>query len=123
MDIMATCVEAAAAKYPGAFAGHDILPMRGRSLLPAFRNEPEKPRTLVFEHEDNVAIREGNWKLVAQKALTRDGLQGDAQWELYNLADDPFEQHNVAAEKPELVARLSRKFLEEARRTNVLPKP
>jgi arylsulfatase len=92
MDIMATCVEAADAKYPGAAAGRDILPMSGRSLLPAFRNEPEQARTLVFEHENNVAIREGNWKLLAQKALTRDGLQADVRWELYNLAADPFEQ-------------------------------
>ena len=94
-----------------------------RCFLPAFRNEPEQPRTLVFEHENNVAIREGNWKLLAQKALTRDSLQADVQWELYNLAADPFEQHNLVAEKPELVERLSRKFLEEARRTNILPKP
>ncbi len=123
MDIMATCVEAADAKYPSAFAGHDILPTSGRSLLPAFRNETETPRTLVFEHENNVAIREGNWKLLAQKALARDGLQADVQWELYDIAADPFEQRNLVAEKPELVERLSRKFLEEARRTNILPKP
>ena len=123
MDIMATCVEAGGAKYPGAFAGHDIMPMSGRSLLPAFRNEPEQPRTLVFEHENNVAIREGNWKLLAQKALTRDGLQADMRWELYDIAADPFEQRNLVAEKPELVERLTRKFLDEARRTNILPKP
>ncbi len=123
MDIMATCVEVGDAKYPGALAGHDILPTSGRSLLPAFRNEPEPPRTLVFEHENNVALREGEWKLLAQKALTRDGLQPDLRWELYNLADDPCEMHNLVAEKPELVERLSRKLLEEARRTNVLPKP
>jgi hypothetical protein len=29
----------------------------------------------------------------------------------------------LVAEKPELVERLSQKFLEEARRTNILPKP
>ena len=122
-DIMATCVEVGQAAYPGVSTSSDNLPMSGRSLLPAFRNEPDKPRTLVFEHENNVAIREGDWKLLAQKALARDGLKPDVRWELYNLADDPVEQHNLAAMKPELVERLSRKFLEEARRTNILPKP
>jgi arylsulfatase len=122
-DIMATCVEVGQAAYPGASTNCDTPPMSGRSLLPAFRNEPEQPRTLVFEHENNIAIREGDWKLLAQNALTRDGFKPDVRWELYNLADDPSEQHNFAAMKPELVERLSRKFMEEARRTNILPKP
>ena len=123
MDVMPTCVEIAGAEYPDRFNGRDVLPMEGRSLLPALRGEPDRPRTLLFEHERNTAIREGNWKLVGQQIIRREGLKPDAQWELYNIAADPTEQHDLAAEQPELVERLSEKFLDEARRTLVLPAP
>jgi arylsulfatase A-like enzyme len=36
IDIMATCVDVAGAKYPTEFNGKKILPMEGRSLIPAF---------------------------------------------------------------------------------------
>ncbi|HSU66381.1 MAG TPA: arylsulfatase, partial [Tepidisphaeraceae bacterium] len=35
IDIMATCVDAGGAKYPTEFEGKPILPMEGKSLLPA----------------------------------------------------------------------------------------
>jgi len=123
MDVMATCVEVAGAEYPEQSNGRRVLPMEGRSLLPALRGEPDRPRTLLFEHERNAAIRAGDWKLVGQQILRGAGLRPDAQWELYNIAADPTEQHDLAAEKPELVEKLSRKFLDEARRTLILPAP
>jgi arylsulfatase len=123
MDIMATCVDVSGAQYPATFGGKDILPMAGRSLLPALLNHPAEPRMLIFEHEHNAAVRDGDWKLVGKDILGHDGLKPDAKWELYNLASDPAEQHNLAAERADLAEQLSRKFLDEARRTLVLPAP
>lgn len=123
MDIMPTCVEVAGAKYPASAAGKDILPMSGRSLVPALQNRADEPRTLIFEHERNAAIREGHWKLVGQNILGRDGLRPGARWELYDLRSDPAEQRDLAAQRPAMVEDLSRKFLREARRTFVLPAP
>ena len=48
----------------------------------------------------NVAMREGNWKLLANAVGT--GA------ELYDLATDPNETKNLAAEKSELTASLSK---------------
>jgi arylsulfatase len=123
MDIMATCVDIARADYPKTFAGHDILPLEGRSLMPAFLGQSQEPRTLIFEHERNAAIREGDWKLVGQNVLARDGLRANARWELYDVRLDPAEQRDLAAGEPERVERLSRAFLELARRTMILPAP
>lgn len=123
MDIMATCVDVSGAKYPATFARRDILPLSGRSLVPALCNRPDEPRTLIFEHERHAALRTGDWKLVGRNILGRDGLRPDARWELYDLARDPAEQHDRAAGNAELVGRLSQAFLEEARRTFVLPAP
>lgn len=123
MDIMPTCVEISRAQYPASIEGRNILPMAGRSLMPALLGRRDEPRTLIFEHEHNAAIRQSNWKLVGQGIVGRDGLRPNARWELYDIVADPVEQHDRAAEKPQLVEELSRVFLKEARRTFVLPAP
>jgi len=122
MDVMATCVELAGATYPPT-ARPEAPPLEGRSLLPAFRGEPPRPRTLVFEHERNAAIRRGDWKLVGRSVVGRNGLRADARWELYDLATDPAEQRNLAADHGDLVAELAAAFEAEARRTLILPAP
>jgi arylsulfatase len=102
VDIMATCVDVAGAKYPKEFNGKPIQPMEGRSLVPAFRNKTIKRDALYWEHTGNAAIRVGDWKLV------RSGRDGP--WELYDLKTDRTELHNLAAEKPDLVKQLSEKW-------------
>ncbi len=123
MDIMATCVEIGEATYPKSFGGHAILPMEGRSLVPALLNRPAEPRVLIFEHEHNAAIRQGDWKLVGKDILSRNGVKPGSHWQLYNLSNDPAEQHDLASAEPGKVLDLSEKFLAEARRTFVLPAP
>jgi arylsulfatase A-like enzyme len=125
MDIMATCVEVGKAIYPASFAGHEILPLEGRSLIPALLNRPAEPRTLIFEHEHNAAIRQGDWKLVGKDVLGHDGVKAGGRWELYNLANDPAEQRDLASAETgvSIAKELAEKFLAEARRTLVLPAP
>lgn len=48
------------------------------------------------------AVREGDWKLVTSKP----GPPGKEQWSLFNLAEDPAETRDLAAEHPERVAAL-----------------
>ena len=51
------------------------------------------------DRSPNVAIREDNWKLL----ISADGTGA----ELYDLAADPNEARNLAAEKPDLTKRLT----------------
>lgn len=102
VDIMATCVEVAGAKYPTEFNGQAIQPMEGKSLVPAFRNKSIRRDALYWEHNGNAAIRVGDWKLV------RAGVKGP--WELYDLKTDRTELNNLAADKPELVKQLATKW-------------
>ena len=115
VDIMATCVDVGGAKYPAEFGGHAILPMEGRSLVPAFDNQPIQRDALYWEHEGNAAIRVGDWKLV------RLGRNGD--WELYNLKADRTEQRDLAGTKPELTKELAAKWEAWAERAHVKPYP
>jgi arylsulfatase len=75
-------------------------PLAGRTLAPAFRKDGAAPRDfLYFNHNNNRAIRAGNWKLIA---TGRDG-----PWELHNLATDRCEMKDLAAAHPDRVREMS----------------
>jgi len=115
IDIMATCLDVAAASYPTELQGASISPLEGRSLTPAFDNQPIAREMLAWEHEGNAAIRVGDWKLV------RHGGQGS--WELYDLANDRTELTDLAGREPDRVKQLAAQWQTWAQRTNVFPKP
>jgi len=115
IDIMATCVEVSAAHYPAEANGHAILPMEGRSLIPVLANHPVQREGLYWEHEGNAAVRVGDWKLV------RIGING--VWELYNLATDRSEMHNLARQEPARTQDLAAKWDAWAKRADVFPSP
>ncbi|TSA34498.1 MAG: arylsulfatase [Verrucomicrobiaceae bacterium] len=115
VDLMATCVDVAGAKYPAEFNSKPILPMEGKSLLPAFANKSVQRDAIFWEHEGNAAVRLGDWKLVR---LGREG-----PWELYDMKADRTELHDRAAEKPEMVKDLSDQWNAWAIRTKVIPYP
>ena len=113
IDIMATCVDVADAKYPAEFKGQKIKPMEGKSLLPVFDNKPTEKRILFWEHEGNRAVRQGNWKLVAK------GKTGP--WELYNIADNRTETEDLAQKYPQRTEEMATLWEQWAKRANVLP--
>ena len=115
IDIMATCVDAAGATYPGEYKGEKIQPMEGRSLVPAFADKPIEREALYWEHEGNRAVRVGKWKLVAK------GRNG--KWELYDMEADRSELDNLSEKQPDRVKQMSDLWTRYAERTNVLPWP
>lgn len=113
IDVMATCIDLAKAKYPTQVGDQAIKPMEGVSLAAAFDNKPLKRTNPIFwEHEGNRAIRDGDWKLVAKF---------NKPWELYNLKTDRTEMHDLLAKMPALAEKLEAKWDAYAARANVLP--
>jgi arylsulfatase A-like enzyme len=112
IDLMPTCLEVAGATYPKRARDTDLTPLEGRSLLPAFSGASMPDRTLAWEHEGNRAVRVGNWKLVAAY---------HKPWELFDLAADRSEMHNLAATQPERVKELGTEWQRWADRVGVLP--
>lgn len=113
IDVMATCVDLAGAKYPDEFNGQKIKPLEGISLAPAFAGRKlARPQPLFWEHESNRAVRDGDWKLVAME---------DKPWELYNMASDRTEMKDLAAQHPDRVKAMSAQWDAWAQRADVLP--
>jgi arylsulfatase len=115
IDVMPTCVDAATTSYPKEFDGKAILPMEGRSLVPAFTDKPIAREALYWEHEGNAAIRSGDWKLV------RLGRQGE--WELYNLAADRTELHDLSAKESQHATAMAAQWEAWAKRAGAEPYP
>jgi arylsulfatase len=105
VDIVPTVLELAGVTKPDTWKGRPVPPAPGKSLAPAFAKDVIIDRDSIWWlHEDNRAIRVGDWKLVAAK--------GDP-WELYNLGGDRAEQHNLAAQYPEKVKELEAKWTDQ----------
>jgi arylsulfatase A-like enzyme len=63
---------------------------------------PAASRTLYWKTARTSAVRVGDWKLVAPTTPKT----GDAKASLFNLADDPYETTDRAAEQPDRVKQL-----------------
>jgi arylsulfatase len=101
-DIMATCLDVAGVAYPAEFNGRNVLPLAGKSLLPVFKNgQREGHQTVGWATSGSRAIRMGKWKLIAARG---------GSWELYDLADDRTETHNLAAAFPDVVEDLTTRW-------------
>ncbi len=114
IDIQATCVDVAGARYPSTFHGNRIQPLEGTSLVPSFQGRELPGRALFWEHEGNRAVRLGDWKLVAQ------GDKGP--WELYNLKSDRTETSNLAGKEPDRVRTMAALYETWSVRARVVPK-
>ena len=98
-DIMATCVELAQANYPETYRGKAIVPMQGVSLIPNFSGGKTNRQPTFWEHEGNIAVRDGKWKLVCK---TKEGEPFDEKTIcLYDMEKDPTELTDLSEKHPE----------------------
>lgn len=115
VDLMATCVDVAGAKYPTDRNGKDVKPRAGVSLRPAFAAEPLKRMEPIFwEHEGNRAVRDGRWKLVARHK---------SPWELYDMESDRTESNDLRAMHPAIVSKMTAQYEAWAEKSGVHPWP
>ncbi len=112
IDLMATCVELAKTRYPKTYRGRAIVPLEGRSLVPALDDKPIEREAIYWEHEGNRAVRMDRWKLVA--------AHGD-DWQLHDMHADRTETKDLSTQKPELRAQMIAMYDAWASRSDVLP--
>lgn len=116
-DIFPTVCEAAGIAVPDGLDGQSLWPvLTGRRAAP----ESRKPMIWVFpEYGGQVAVRLGDFKLVRQRLKQ----PKPGPWEVYNLADDPGEKHDLAAQSAELIAAAEDILRREVADNPIFPLP
>ncbi len=95
VDLLPTLLEVAGVPPP-----NDGPVRPGISLVPLFTKDGSvRHSSLWWLHEENRALRMGNWKIVASGK--------SAPWELYDLSRDRSETHNLAAKQPRRVRTMA----------------
>ncbi len=106
IDLVPTILEVSGGTPLKRWAKQPIPAAPGKSLLPLFaRDGTVTHDSLWWLHEGNRALRAGAWKIVADK---------EAEWELYNLAEDRTESKNLAASMPDKVRELAALWEQQA---------
>jgi len=80
------------------------IPFSGKSLIDSFHEDRAKERIIWWSHEENDALRSGDWKIVRSKG---------SKWELFNLSQDRTESSNLANQHPEKVAELENAWMNQ----------
>lgn len=113
VDYFPTITSLAGIKPPRIpFDGYDQsaawLGTISKRQAPLFWEYGRKPNGYIYpkgeDRSPNVAVRDGDWKLL----LNADGTDQ----ELYNLQDDPKESHNMSHQQPEITVRLTKLALD-----------
>jgi arylsulfatase len=99
IDVVPTVLDVAGGRRPAVWNDLPVPAAPGHSLVPAFALDGSAGHDeLWWLHDGHRAIRSGDWKLVS------DGR--DQDWELYDLALDRGETHDLAGANPDQVRQL-----------------
>ena len=86
----------------------------GVNLLPLMTGDDQlEHRPLYWTWSNPVnrwALRYGDWKIVK---YGQGEPTGPESWELYNLKDDPREANNLAQDRPDILAAMHQRFVEQ----------
>ena len=119
VDLMPTILNAVGAPAsPNVCDGVDVMPLLKGGAAPrrpiftmtgAERSESGEGGETEANPHEVMAVNEDGWKLIWRRWPKPEGPQAGwarEEYTLYRLDDDPFEQHEVAATHPDIVARL-----------------
>jgi arylsulfatase len=121
VDVGPTIADLAGVSFPEQYRGLDQLPVHGTSMRYTF-TEPDADSTRrrqYFETAGYRGIVDGGYKAIAVHE-PGDDFAAD-RWELYDLAADPAECHDLAGQLPDVADNLQRLWWEEAAANGVLP--
>ncbi len=132
-DLAPTVLAACGIPQPETVDGVEQQPIDGTSLLPSLADAsaPALHTTQYFEMLGSRSIVHDGWKAttdhVSQGVVDEERfLEGSRdfatdRWNLFRLADDFSEAHDVADANPDVVRDLEARWNEEAERNNVFP--
>jgi arylsulfatase len=133
IDVLPTLLELAGVDAPETINERAQTPLEGTSFGYLFdiggEGAAERHVTQHFEMFGSRAIYHDGWKAVTFKPMSpmfpgvnaSDAPFADDVWELYRVADDPTELHDLADAEPERLASMVDLWWRDAERFDVLP--
>jgi arylsulfatase len=124
IDLVPTILEAIGIEMPAVIDGVEQKPIEGTSLAYSFDDPeaPERHTVQYYEMFGSRALYADGWKAVAYHPIADTSASYDDDvWELYHVAVDPSECHDLAAEEPERLQALIDRWWVEAEAHQVLP--
>lgn len=120
-DITPTILDILGVEKPDFIRGIPQKPFTGISMKYTFESadKPDERTVQYYEIHGNRAIYKDGWKAVTNHTFNE--TYEEDQWELYHVAEDFSEVHNVADQYPEKLRELQEEFLIEAGRNHVFP--
>lgn len=117
-DIAPTLLELAGVDRPATLRGAPVASADGVSFARLLRD----PDASTQHHEQYLAnVAQRAYYSGSHKAVAPDLHDGLEAWQLYDLATDPAETHDIAAEHPDLVAELAERWRRAAWHNTVFP--
>jgi arylsulfatase len=116
-DILPTFFEASGVTYPKALHGRSLRQPIGTSIMPVLSSTSQSIRGrggVGYELFEMKAYIQGDWKL-----LRLPEPFGTGEWQLYNLAEDPGEIHDLSNEFPDVKAAMIESWKQYAERNEV----
>ena len=124
IDVLPTILDACGVQKPAG------LELDGRSLLPLLKDQqadwPDRIIVIQSHRGDqpvlyhHFAARTQRWKLLNASGFGNESFKGSPKFELYDMASDPLEEHDLAQERPEIVQAMRaryRQWFEDVSRT------
>lgn len=123
-DITPTILDIIGVEKPDEIKGIKQKPFSGTSFKYTFidKDAPDRKHVQYYEMLGNRAIYQDGWKAIVNHSRNSSGGDfEDDKWELYHVAEDYSENHNVADQYPDKVKELEKLWYIEAARAGVFP--
>ncbi|MDX2465728.1 MAG: sulfatase-like hydrolase/transferase, partial [Acidimicrobiia bacterium] len=123
IDVVPTMLEAIGVEMPEQHQGVTQKPIEGISMRYSFddADAADRKETQYYEILGTRALWHKGWKAVTEHPMESGGNFDADNWELYHVAEDFSECHNLAEEHPEKLQQLIELWWAEAEKYDVLP--
>jgi arylsulfatase len=118
-DLMPTILDYAGIEHGTTFRGHEVEPMRGRSMASLLDGSADA----VYADDEFVGGEMQNGKWMRQgnfKAVTVSPPYGDGVWRLFDVVSDPGETQDLAAQEAEKLEELQAAWEQYAQDVGVI---
>jgi arylsulfatase len=124
VDLLPTVLDVVGVEPPAEIGGVAQTPLDGASFATAL-DDADAPSARTVQYYEMLgcrAVYRDGWKAVVYHPLFDQSVRfDDDRWELYHVAVDASECHDLAEEHPDLLRELISLWWSEAERNNVLP--